>query len=100
MKKAGILDALNSKLVLGENISQTLQLAQSGAAEVGVVALSLAMAAHGRYWEVPKEAYPRIEQGGAIMKWTRNLEAAQAFRTFLLAPQGRAILKRYGFWGE
>jgi molybdate transport system substrate-binding protein len=98
---SGLYDAVKDKLVMGENISQTFQMAESGAAEVGIVALSLAMApaasGQGHYWEVPRDAYPRIQQGGAILKWTRNPEAAQAFRAFLLAPEGRAILKRYGF---
>jgi molybdate transport system substrate-binding protein len=96
----GVYDLIKDKLVLGENISQTLQLAQSGAAEVGVVALSLALApgaGHGRYWEVPLNSYPPIRQGGVILQWTREARAAQAFRAFLLGSEGRAILKRYGF---
>jgi molybdate transport system substrate-binding protein len=97
----GIYDAVKDKLVMGENISQAFQMAQSGAAEVGIVALSLAIApgaaGQGHYWEVPRDAYPRIQQGGAILKWTKSPEAAQAFRAFLLAPEGHAILKRYGF---
>jgi len=99
LRSLGVYDAVKSKLVLGENISQAFQLAQSGAAEVGVVALSLAISpgAGGRYWEVSPTAYPRLEQGGAIMKWTNDPAGARAFRTFLLAPEGRAILKRYGF---
>jgi molybdate transport system substrate-binding protein len=104
LRSLGHYDAVKSKLVMGENISQAFQMAQSGAAEVGIVALSLAMApgasGQGQYWEVPRDAYPRIRQGGAIMKWTRNPPAAQAFRAFLLAPEGRAILKRYGFSEE
>jgi molybdate transport system substrate-binding protein len=101
LRSLGLYDAVKDKLAMGENISQTFQMAESGAAEVGIVALSLAMApaasGQGHYWEVPRDAYPRIQQGGAILKWTRNPEAAQAFRAFLLAPEGRAILKRYGF---
>jgi len=104
LHKLGVYDTVKDKLVMGENISQAFQLVQSGAAEVGIVALSLTLgptvAGQGRYWEIPLDSYPRIQQGGAIMKWTRNLDAAQAFRAFLLAPEGRAILKRYGFSGE
>jgi molybdate transport system substrate-binding protein len=104
LRSLGIYDAVKAKLVMGENISQTFQMAQSGAAEVGIVALSLAIApgaaGQGHYWEVPRDAYPRIRQGGAILKWAKNPEAAQAFRAFLLAPEGRAILKRYGFSAE
>jgi len=99
----GVYDAVKDKIVMGENISQAFQLAESGAADVGIVALSLAMAPgvanQGRYWEVPASAYPRLEQGGAIPKWSHDPKAAQRFRAFLLAPEGRAILKRYGFSG-
>jgi molybdate transport system substrate-binding protein len=104
LRSLGVYDAVKDKLVMGENISQTFQMAQSGAAEVGIVALSLAIApgvaGQGHYWDVPRDAYPRIRQGGAILKWAKNPEAAQAFRAFLLAPEGRAILKRYGFSSE
>ena len=58
--------------MLGENIAQTLQFVQSGAADAGIVALSLALAPpmrdRGRYWEIPLDAYPRMEQGGVILK--------------------------------
>jgi molybdate transport system substrate-binding protein len=103
LKSLGVYDAVKDKLVMGENISQAFQMTQSGAAQVGIVALSLAMApgaSGGKYWEVPPSAYPRLEQGGAILRWTRNPEAARQFRAFLVAPEGRAILKRYGFSGE
>ena len=104
LRSLGLYNEVRDKLVMGENISQAFQMAQSGAAEVGIVALSLALApgaaGQGHYAEVPRAAYPRIRQGGAIMKWTRNPDAAQAFRAFLLAPEGRAILQRYGFSGD
>jgi molybdate transport system substrate-binding protein len=65
---------------------------------VGIVALSLALAppvrGQGRYWEVPATAYPKIEQGGVILK---DSPAARAFRSFLLDEVGRRILKKYGF---
>jgi molybdate transport system substrate-binding protein len=104
MRALGVYVAVKDKLVLGENVSQAFQLVQSGAAEAGIVALSLALApgasGQGRYWEVPLDAYPRIRQGGAIMKWTHHPETARSFRAFLLSPEGRAILKRYGFSGD
>lgn len=99
LKSMGIYDAVEKKLVLGENISQTFQFVQSGAADVGIVALSLALAPNvsgqGRYWEVPMDSYPTMEQGGAILK---DSPAAREFRDWLLAPAGRALLKKYGFF--
>lgn len=105
MESAGIYAAVKSRLVLGENISQTAQFAQSGAADIGVVALSLALAepmkSQGRYWEVPFESYPRIEQGAVLLKQAARAGHSAAAREFLEAlrgPQGRAVLQRYGFY--
>jgi molybdate transport system substrate-binding protein len=98
LRHMGLYASVEKKLVLGENISQALQFVQSGAADVGVVALSLAVApavrSQGRYWEVPLDAYPKMEQGGVILK---DSAAARAFRAWLLAPAGRRLLKQYGF---
>ena len=98
LRNLGLYDSLAKKLVLGENISQTLQFIQSGAADTGIVALSLALAPtvreQGRYWEVPVSAYPKIEQGGVILK---DSSAAREFREWLLGPSGRSLLKQYGF---
>lgn len=101
MSAAGIYDAVKAKLVLGENISQTLQFVQSGSAEIGIVALSLAVAPtvrqQGRFWELPPETYPTMQQGGVILKHARDADAARQFRSFMMAPSGRSILKSYGF---
>jgi molybdate transport system substrate-binding protein len=98
LRSLGVYDGVAGKLVLGENVAQALEFVQSGAAEVGVVALSLALAppvrGQGRYWEVPGTAYPRIEQGGVILK---ESPAAREFRAFLMGAGGRRILKEYGF---
>lgn len=99
LRKLGLWDAVEPRLVLGENIAQTLQFVQSGAADAGVVALSLALApamrGQGRYWEIPLDAYPRMEQGGMILK---DSAAARQLRAFLLSDGGRRILKQYGFF--
>jgi molybdate transport system substrate-binding protein len=99
LRTLGLYQAVEPKLVLGENIAQTLQFVESGAAEAGIVALSLALAppvrARGRYWEIPPDAYPRIEQGGIILK---DSPAARDFRAFLLSAGARRILQQYGFF--
>jgi molybdate transport system substrate-binding protein len=101
MRSLGVYDAVKSKLVLGENISQALQFVQSGNAEIGIVALSLVMAPavrdQGRSWEVPLASYPRIDQGGVILKGAKDADAARTFRGFLMDSEGRSILKKYGF---
>jgi molybdate transport system substrate-binding protein len=98
----GILDRVRSKLVYGENVAQALQFVQSGAAEAGIVALSLALAPNlkdqGRWAEIPLTAYPRMEQGGTILQWAADVESAKALRAFVLGADGRALLKQYGFF--
>jgi molybdate transport system substrate-binding protein len=99
LRNMGVWDNVRSRLVLGENIAQTLQFVQSGATDAGVVALSLALApamqGQGRYWEIPLESYPRMEQGGMILN---DSAGARELRAFLLSEGGRRILKRYGFY--
>jgi molybdate transport system substrate-binding protein len=98
MRSLGVYDALAGKLALGENIAQTFSFVESGAADAGIVALSLAVApsaqGKGRYWEIPANAYPPIEQGGILLKDTQD---ARDFRAFLTGAQGRGILQRFGF---
>jgi molybdate transport system substrate-binding protein len=101
MRSLGVYDSVKGKLVFGENVAQALQFVQSGNAEIGIVALSLAMSPavrqQGQYWEVPLDSYPRIEQDGVILKWAKDADAARSFRAFLTKPEGRSILKKYGF---
>ncbi len=104
MQHSGIYEAVKNKLVLGENISQAAQFVQSGAAEAGIIALSIAlsdsMRSAGKYWRVPVDSYPRINQAGVILKQARkagHLDAAHSFTLALRSEKGRAILERYGF---
>ncbi len=101
MKKLGVYDKVSSKLVLGENIAQAAQFVESGAADIGLIALSLAvspkMKGEGRYWEVPPDAYPRLEQGGVILSASKQPNLARQFRAMVVGPQGRETLQRYGF---
>lgn len=96
-----VYDTVGEKLVYGENVVQAAQFVQSGAAQIGVVALSLALAPtlrdQGRLWEFPPESYPRLEQGGVVLSWVRDRESTQLFREFVLSSRGREIFKRYGF---
>ena len=101
LKALNIYDQVASRLVYGENIAQTAQFVQSGAADAGILALSLAVAPQmhnaGRFWQVPLETYPRMEQGGIILQSAKNLETARTFRDFILGNHGRQVLKDYGF---
>ena len=102
LRAAGVYEAAKPKLVYGENVEQALQYAQSGAADLGIIALSLAVAPpvkpQGRYVEVPPGAYPRIVQGGVILRSAADVESARALRTYLMSREGRAVLEQYGFF--
>ena len=100
LKKAGIYEQVKAKLVYGENISQAAQFVQSGNAQVGFVALSLAVSPamkNGNKWEVPADTYPAIQQAVVVLKSAKNKEAARKFVEFVKSSAGREILVRYGF---
>jgi molybdate transport system substrate-binding protein len=96
-----LYDATKDKLVMGGNISQAAQFVESGASDAGIIALSLAMAptmkAAGKYWEVPADAHPPIEQGAVVLKRSTNQEKARQFLHFLQGNEGQEIMRRYGF---
>jgi molybdate transport system substrate-binding protein len=100
LQKAGIYEAVKAKLVYGENISQAAQFVQSGNAQAGIVAMSLAMSPamrDGKRWDIPVEMHPAIEQGAIVLRDARNKEAARAFLEFVKSAAGRATLAEYGF---
>jgi len=101
LESLGVLAAVRDRMVFGENVAQTAQFVESGAADIGVIALSLAMAPSlrekGRYWLIPLDAYPRMEQGGIILNWAKDREAASLLRGFVVSAEGRKTLRRYGF---
>jgi molybdate transport system substrate-binding protein len=102
MRSLGVYEGVKEKLVLGENVAQAAQFVQSGAADAGIVALSLALAPQmreaGHWVELPPESYPRMDQGGIVLKGARNPAGARALRDLLVGPRGRETLAKYGFF--
>lgn len=101
MQHFRIYDDVKDRLVLGENISQTAQFVESGAADIGILALSLALApamqAKGTYWEIPPQSHPPLEQAAVIVTSSKQQEQAKQFLAFMKSAQGQAIMTRYGF---
>jgi molybdate transport system substrate-binding protein len=101
LRASGIWDKVESKLVYGENIAQAAQFAQSGNAEVGIIALSLVagpeMAGQGSYSLVPDNLHQPLEQGFVVTKRAADNALAEAFAGYMRAPQARALMVRYGF---
>jgi molybdate transport system substrate-binding protein len=100
IKKAGIYEQVKDKLIYGENISQAAEFVQSGNAQAGIVALSLALSPamkNGNRWEIPADSYPPIKQAVILLKASKNKDASRRFLEFVGGPQGREILQRFGF---
>jgi len=96
-----LYDRVRSKFVLGENISQAAQFVQSGNAEAGLIALSLAlgpaMRAAGHYVDVPESYHPPIEQAAVVLRVSRQPDVARQFLAFLMQPDNQQMLRNAGF---
>src|ERR1700732_285744 len=101
MQKDNVYEKVKDKFVLGENISQTASFVVSGSADVGIVALSLALSPNmkdkGLYVEVPGADYPPIEQACVILGSSKNKETARQFLSFLKTAAIADVLRSYGF---
>ena len=101
LKHLEIYESIQDKLVLGENISQTAQFVESGAADVGMIAASLASVSplrdKGRFWHLPTDSYPTLVQGGVILSWAKDRQACDQLRLFVTSEAGQAILRKHGF---
>lgn len=97
-----IYDKVKSKFVFGENISQTAQFVQLGAADIGIVALSIALSPNmqkegGKYYVIPEESHKPLEQGYVILKHAKNKPNAVKFYDFMTTPKAVEILTHFGF---
>jgi molybdate transport system substrate-binding protein len=101
IRHEGLYDRVQSKFVLGENISQAAQFAQSGNAQVGIIALSVAlspaMKESGSYLEVPADFYPTIEQAAVVIAASKQKALASRFVESLKQAPAKAMLQSFGF---
>lgn len=97
LQSAGVWEVLQPKLVLGENVRQTLQYAETGNVEVAIVALSLSIQVKGKWELIPQELHRPIDQALAVIKGTKHEGEARQFAAFLNGPTGRSIMRKYGF---
>lgn len=99
LKYYKLFDKVKTKIVYADNIAQTAQFAQTGNAEIGFLALSLAMAPEmkGTYFVLDTKSYKPVEQAMVLIKsWQKNPEAAK-FVKFILSNQCKPIFEKYGF---
>jgi molybdate transport system substrate-binding protein len=101
LASAGLTDVVQPKLVLGETVSQAFQFAQTGSADAGLIASSLARApttvVSGRYSLISADAHPPLVQGGVTLVNAARPDAAASFRELMIGETGRELLARYGF---
>lgn len=97
LKNSGVWDKIKDKLVYGENIRQTLQYVQTGDAQAGIIALSIAGVPEVEYTAIDPALYAPIDQAASIIKTTKEEKAARQFIAFIKSPAGKKILTKYGF---
>ena len=101
LRASGIWEKVEPKLVYGESIAHTAQFVQSGNAQVGIIALSLAvssaLASKGGYWLIPDSLHEPLEQGYVITKRAAGNLLARRFDAFMGGTAARAVMVKYGF---
>ena len=97
LEAAGLWEAIEPKLVLGENIRQALQYVQSGDAEAGIVALSVADVPEISWTLIDEANHQPLDQALAILTSSQQAELAGQFTAFINGEYGRPIMRRYGF---
>jgi len=102
LKYYGLFDKVQNELVFGENISQTAQFVTSGAADIGIIALSLALSPAmqkegGYYYLIPDESHSKLEQAFVILKHALGNDLALTFSNYVSSSEAKKILGFYGF---
>lgn len=97
LTRAGLWPALESRVVYGENVQQAMQYAQSGNADVAIVALSLATTASGAFTLIEADGHDPLEQALVLCRGGGSPTRGKGFADFVNSPSGREIMRRYGF---
>jgi len=101
LKHAGLYDRVADRIVMGENVSQAAQFAESGNAQAGFVALAHArapsMQGKGKYWEIPQDYYPALAQGVVVISSSHHKKEGQEFLDYIKTDEASEILRKYGF---
>ncbi len=98
LKKLGLWNKLQGRMVRGENIGQAFQFVKSGNARLGFVAFSQIKkpdnAIEGSFWQVPESLYDPIDQQAVLIK---DNEAARAFLDFVRQDEALQIIRSFGY---
>lgn len=101
LRAAGMWERVEPKLVYGENIAHTAQFVQTGNAQVGIIALALAvnpeLASKGGYWLIPDKLHEPLEQGYIVTKRAEGSVLAKRFAEYMGSKAARTVMSKYGF---
>jgi molybdate transport system substrate-binding protein len=101
LRASGLWEKVESKLVYGENIAHAAQFVQSGNAQVGIIALALALnpelASRGGHWLIPENLHEPLEQGFIITRRAAGNALANSFSAYMGSQPAREVMTRYGF---
>ncbi|PHR55879.1 MAG: molybdate ABC transporter substrate-binding protein [Arcobacter sp.] len=103
IKSAGLYQDIESKLVYGESISQTLSYAFT-ATDIGLIAKASMYSEKMKdykeniHWiSLDPSLYTIINQGIVLLKYSENIESYKAFYNFILSTEAKQIFKKYGY---
>ena len=97
LRRAGVWESVKPKLVYGENIRQALQFIESGAAEAGIVALSVANVPSVAFTAIDPSLHTPLVQVAGVVTRSPSPQAGRAFIRFVNGAEGRTVMKRHGF---
>ena len=101
LRSVGVWEKVEPRLVMGENIAQTAQFVQSGNADIGIIALALALnkelATKGGYALIDDQLHQPLEQGCIVTKRAADNKLAHQFFSYMSSPEARRIMVHYGF---
>jgi molybdate transport system permease protein len=101
LRAAGVWEEVQPKLVFGENIAQAAQFVETGNADVGILALSLALspqlAGRGSHWLIPESLHEPLDQGFVLTRRAEGNALAHRFADFAIGTTARSVMSRYGF---
>jgi molybdate transport system substrate-binding protein len=96
-ERAGAWEAIEDRLVLGENVRQATDYVVQGNAEAGLIALSLVIGTDATYIPVPEELHDPITQAGVVVAGRGVETEAMCVLDYLGSEDGQALLRDFGF---